>query len=479
MESPIIVWFRQDLRLSDQPALAAALADGRPVLPLFVWESESEEDWRPGGASQWWLHHALTDLAAQLKEKGLQLILRCGSPRETLRALCDECGAEAVYWNRRYEPAAIAADAALKEQLKDDGWEVKSFNAALLFEPWTVSTQSGGPYKVYTPFSRAVLGRSLPEPVEVSWKGVKGPQGGLKSLEVDDLKLLPKLAWADEFPDAWDPTRKGAEKRLETFLHEGGVRDYATARDEPAVDGTSRLSPYLHWGQIGPREVAAALGKVAQSKGQETFLRELIWREFGYHVLYHFPETPTKPLQPYFKHFPWRNDAKALEAWQKGQTGYPIIDAGMRQLWRTGWMHNRVRMIVGSLLVKHLLIRWEEGARWFWDTLVDADLASNTLGWQWIGGCGADAAPYFRIFNPMTQGSKFDPDGAYVRRWVPELAKLPDKYIHTPWEAPPHVLEHAGVELGETYPEPIIEHKAGRERALEAFETLKERREAS
>lgn len=472
MARKTLVWFRQDLRLQDNPALAAAIERGA-VVPVFLWSPEREGDWPPGGASRWWLHHALKDLRDQLRERGGDLILRRGAVEASLRALLSESGADAVYWNRRYEPAAIEADSDLKAALCESGFEVRSFNASLLHEPWTVASGSGDPYRVFTPYSKNLLRRDLPEPIDVPLTAAAWGGGEITSDVLEDWALLPKVDWDSGFYKAWNPTRAGGMGRLHAFLQHH-AEGYSEARDLPAEDGTSRLSPYLHWGQIGPREIAAALAPLRAKKGGEVFFNEILWREFGYHILFHFPHTAEAPLQAKYAKFPWREDADALAAWQRGQTGFPIVDAGMRQLWATGWMHNRVRMIVASLLVKHLLQPWQAGARWFWDTLVDADLASNSLGWQWAGGCGADAAPYFRIFNPMTQGKKFDGSGEYVRRWVPELARLPDKFLHEPWEAPESVRTQCGVELGETYPLPVIEHKAGRERALAAFQQLKE-----
>jgi deoxyribodipyrimidine photo-lyase len=471
MSHTTLLWFRQDLRLSDQPALAAALARGA-VVPVFIWSPETEGAWAPGGASRWWLHHALADLASQLSVHGGKLLLRAGDPLEVLRDLARETGADAVYWNRRYEPLATAHDRAVKAALRSDGLEVRSCNASLLFEPWEIATGAGAPYRVFTPFSRTVLRQAMPECVRVPLAEARFSGGEASSLALEDLGLLPAGDWAAGFSQAWEPTRAGGEARLAAFL-ERVVDGYDTTRDLPGEDGTSRLSPYLHWGQLGPREVASAIGG-RRGDGRRVFFNELLWREFGHHVLFHFPHTAEEPLQEKFLAFPWARDAAPLRAWQRGRTGYPIVDAGMRQLWATGWMHNRVRMVAASFLVKHLLQPWQEGARWFWDTLVDADLASNSLGWQWAGGCGADAAPYFRIFNPMTQGRKFDADGAYVRRWVPELSRLPDKYLHAPWEAPAPLLERCGIELGRDYPRPVVDHVEGRERALAALQSLKE-----
>ncbi len=471
---PSLLWFRQDLRLHDNPALNAAIEHGRPVIPVYISDEAGEGDWPPGGASRWWLHHALHDLTEQLAVHGLRLILRHGESMQALHSLVKETGAEAVYWNRRYESAIITRDKEIKESLQAEGLEAKSFNAALLFEPWTIKSKNGGPYKVFTPYWRTCLSNSVPKPEKSDPARATPPMSWPRSENLEDWTLLPRLDWDKNFYDAWTPTRRGGWARLHAFL-DGAAHDYGRGRDVPGEDGTSRLSPYLHFGQLGPREIYDTLkSKIDPDRGGACkYVAELGWREFSYHILYHFPETPTEPLDPKFAHFPWEPDEKLLRAWQRGRTGYPLVDAGMRQLWATGWMHNRVRMNVASLLVKHLQQPWQDGARWFWDTLVDADLASNTQGWQWSAGCGADGAPYFRVFNPMTQGQRFDPHGDYVREWVPELAKLPDAFIHHPWEASADVLKEAGVDLGDTYPMPVIDHKQGRNRALMAYEKLK------
>ncbi len=475
-ESTCIVWFRRDLRVNDNPALVAAIERGGPVLPVFLYAPEEEGDWAPGGAARWWLHHALTSLSRALDELGLPLVIRRGPSLDALRELVAETGAGAVFWNRRYEPAIVARDTTIKQTLKEDGLDAWSGNAALIWEPHQVRNQQGRPFRVFTPFWKHLRTQAPSPPVVLPELAAKAPDEAPRSLALDALGLLPERDWDAGFPQRWTPTLDGAGEALEAFL-DGPVARYAERRDCPGASGTSRLSPFLAHGQLGPRQVWAAAHSTgaADGKGGYTFLKELAWREFAHHLLVHFPQTPTEPLNDAYRHFPWEPDEAALAAWQRGRTGYPIVDAGMRELWRTGWMHNRVRMVVASLLVKHLLQPWQEGARWFWDTLVDADLANNTLGWQWSAGCGADAAPYFRIFNPMLQGEKFDPDGAYVRRWVPELADLPDRHIHTPWAAPDAVLRKAGVRLGETYPRPVIEHAAGRRRALAALQENKER----
>ncbi len=470
MAPPTLIWFRNDLRLADNTALAEAIDIGAPVLPLYIHDSKAYGDWKPGEASNWWLHHALQSLGLDLEALGGGLVLRQGNSLQVLKELISTSGAGRLYWNRRYEGSQRELDARIKRYFTDAGIDVKSFNSALLNEPHTVSTKAGKPCRVYTPYFKNVKERPVERPAEPSLEALCFPENIPESESLDSMDLMPKKDWHRGFVDHWKPTESAAFEHLDRFL-EDRVSAYSERRDFPEEAGTSSLSPYLHFGQIGPRQIVHELNRRTDTtaEGPFVYLKEIYWREFAYNVLYHFPDTADKPLQPAYADFPWESDDALLHAWQRGQTGYPIVDAGMRQLWQTGWMHNRVRMIVASLLVKHLLQDWKEGARWFWDTLVDADLASNTLGWQWSGGCGADAAPYFRVFNPMTQGQKFDPDGTYVKRFVPELAALPAKYIHAPWEAPDGLLLNAGIVLGETYPLPVIEHKAGRARALNAF----------
>jgi deoxyribodipyrimidine photo-lyase len=480
-ELPVIVWFRLDLRLRDNAALQAALQRRSPVIPVYILDDETEGRWRPGAASRWWLHHSLQVLDASLKERGVRLVLRKGNTAEILAELIKQTKASAVYWNRRYEPAVIARDAALKTALQSEGVEVKSFNSGLLFEPHAVANKQGKPFQVFTPFWRHCLSLTMTPEVEVPLqKSWPAPKAWPESLPFSDLGLLPKLSWADAFSTDWRPGEQGAQQHLKRFFA-APLSAYEEARDLPNQEGTSRLSPHLHFGEIGPRQLWAAARKLSSESGVfplnagvQRFLAELGWREFAHHLLYHFPNTPELPLREAFRKFPWAEDPNGakLHAWQRGLTGYPIVDAGMRQLWSTGWMHNRVRMVVASFLVKHLRLPWTQGAAWFWDTLVDADLANNTLGWQWSAGCGADAAPYFRIFAPVTQGEKFDPQGDYVRRWVPELARLPSRFVHKPWEAPASVLAAAGVTLGKTYPRPIVDHARARAEALTAFKSL-------
>jgi deoxyribodipyrimidine photo-lyase len=471
-----LVWLRNDLRVTDNPALNAAALRG-PVLPVFVWAPEEEAPWAPGAASRWWLHHSLTALSAELESLGLPLVVRAGSSLDTLRGLVKESGASAVYWNRRYEPAVIARDTRIKAALQQDGLEVTSFNGSLLIEPHEVRTKEGNPFQVFTPFWKAARqAKEVAAPASMP-KGAREPRKPPKSNRIDALALLPTIPWDGGLGDTWTPGSAGARAALGGFL-EAGLAGYKTDRDRPAIVGTSRMSPYLRHGELSPREVLHAVESLAAGEphaavGAECYIRELYWREFGYHLLFHFPQTAEEPLRERFKAFPWRHDARQLRAWQRGLTGYPLVDAGMRELWRTGWMHNRVRMNVASFLVKHLLLPWQEGAQWFWDTLVDADLANNTLGWQWAGGCGADAAPYFRVFNPILQSRKFDPKGDYIREYVPEIRGLSAEHIHTPWEAPQHACAAAGIRVGVDYPAPMVDHPAARARALVAFDTIK------
>ncbi len=474
-----LVWFRQDFRVSDNPALHAAAQLGS-VVPVCIFAPHEEQAWQLGGASRWWLHQSLQRLAADLKRLGSQLILRVAEDSlATLQQLAQECGASRVFWNRRYEPATIARDHGIRDALRAANYETRSFNGALLHEPWEIKNKSGGPFQVFTPYWRHCIGRpDPPEPLPTP-RTLNAPDRWPTTVPLDAFALQPKIDWAAGMRAAWEPGSKSAKQRLERFL-EGYFDQYPTTRDQPGVPGTSMLSPHLHFGEISPREVWHAVRRFALNRGQHTtwrdstFLKELGWREFAHHLLFFFPETTEKPLRAAFARFPWKPNETALHAWQRGQTGYPLVDAGMRQLWQSGWMHNRVRMLTGSFLVKHLLLSWNEGAHWFWDTLVDADLAANTLNWQWVAGCGADASPYFRIFNPTTQASKFDPDGTYIRRWVPELAQLPPPYIHEPWVAPPAILQQAGVVLGKTYPRPIVDHAQARVAALAALATLRD-----
>lgn len=477
-EAPVVVWFRQDLRLSDNPALAAAAAAGRPVVPIFVLDEESPGLRPLGGASRWWLHGSLSSLAVDLERRGLSLGLRRGPAPTVLRGVARETGASRVAWNRCYDPGTRARDEAVEGVLGEDGVEARSYGGSLLLEPWEIGTRQGAPYKVFTPFWRRLqeLYR-LPEPLPPPGRMTTGPAiGGGDRLE--DWQLQPSSPdWAGGLREAWDPGEAAAQRRLASFLA-GPVARYREDRDRPDLEGTSRLSPHLHWGEIGPHQVWRAAAPLVEAggpagEGALALLRELAWRDFNHHLLFHFPDMVTENWRPAFDRFPWRDDPASLEAWQRGRTGYPIVDAGMRELWHTGWMHNRARMIAASFLIKDLMIDWRRGEAWFRDTLVDADLANNVVNWQWVAGSGADAQPFFRIFNPVRQAEKFDPAGDYVRRWVPEISCLPDRWLHKPWEAPAGVLREAGIELGRDYPLPIVDHAAARQRALRAYERLR------
>jgi deoxyribodipyrimidine photo-lyase len=447
MNAPALVWFRLDLRLADNPAMEAAAARNKKIVPVFIWAPEEEGEWPPGAASRWWLHQSLQSLADGLRRRGMHLVLRRGPSLDALRSLIRECGADSVFWNRRYEPALRARDAFVQKALISAGLHVETHNSALLFEPEEIRTTSGKPFRVFTPFWRSCLSAapdflSLPAP---PIQRTECPP----SLSLKELALEPEIDWVAGMRSAWDPGEAGAHKTLHRFL-DNALADYEEQRNFPADAGTSRLSPHLHFGEISPRQVwAACAGQ--RSAAAEAFLRQLGWREFAHHLLYHFPHTSLEPLRPQFARFPWREDPKKLNAWQRGRTGYSIVDAGMRELWTTGWMHNRVRMIAASFLVKDLLSPWQEGARWFWDTLVDADLANNTLGWQWVAGCGADAAPFFRIFNPSMQAAKFDPGSEYIQHWIPELGT-------------------------QDYPPPIVDHARAREQALNALSKIRNHR---
>ena len=473
---PVIHWFRKDLRLADNPALLEAAESGRPVAAVYILEDGDSDPWPPGGAGRWWLHHSLASLDDSLKKLGNRLILRRGRPGEILPELARETGAEAVHVARLAEPHARELGGQVDDLLKPLGVRLRVFGGNLLFPPEKITTKKGDPFKIFTPFYKACLkklppGRPLPAPARLprSRSPVKGDS-------LNDWELLPeKPDWSAGWLDLWTPGEQGALARLEAFS-ENSAAGYQEKRDRPDLAGTSRLSPHLHFGEISARACwhgVTSSGKPEAEKGAESFLRQIVWREFSRHLLYHWPTFPEKPFRREFEHFPWTSDKKALGLWQHGRTGYPIVDAGMRELWATGWMHNRVRMIVASFLVKHLLIPWQDGAAWFWDTLVDADLANNSVSWQWVAGCGVDAAPFFRIFNPIVQGRKFDPDGVYVRRWVPELARLPNRHVHEPWKASKQELEKAGILLGGGYPFPVVDHAMARVRALDAFKQMR------
>ncbi len=446
---------------------------------MFLWAPEEEGDWPPGTASCWWLHHSLKSLERGLRALGSRLILRQGPALPSLRDLITSTRATAVYWNRRYEPAAATRDALLLRSLREEGVRGNTYNASLLFEPSQIHNAAGMPFRVFTPFWKTCLKTAEPRAGTVEPPEIPSPAVWPASLTVEDLELLPRIDRTVGLCRTWQPGEEGTAAALQEFV-DGAMTAYPEDRDFLGIRGVSRLSPHLHFGEIGPWQIWSAVqARSAESRSPAvaaagaSFLRQLGWREFAYHLLHHFPHTPDHPLRPEFASFPWQPDAEALTAWQQGRTGYPLVDAGMRELWATGWMHNRVRMVSASFLVKDLLISWQSGARWFWDTLVDADLANNTLGWQWMAGCGADAAPYFRIFNPVKQSERFDARGDYIRKWVPELRRLPTEWIHRPWDAPQSVLADAGIQRGAAYPLPIVDHRFARERALNAYAQLR------
>ena len=473
--SPIVVWLRRDLRIADNSALVAAAATGRPVVPVYIHDEEGPPR-RMGAASAWWLDKSLRALGSALRQAGTLLILRRGDSLATLLGLVGQTGATGVFWNRLYDRRSMERDQTVADVLAKAGVETRSYNASLLNEPETVLTGAGGPFRVYSPYFRAASKTAGDVPPSPAPARIGGPDTPPASDDIDSWGLHPaKPDWSVGFGD-WVPGEEGARHRLEAFLGHG-AKAYATGRNILADEGVSRLSPHLHFGEIGPRQVWAAVQSAADHGGiahgeAETYQKELIWREFNYSLLFHNPDITHRPFNPAFASFPWQDDAAGFRAWTQGLTGYPVVDAGMRQLWTSGWMHNRARMITASFLVKDLLVDWRKGEAWFWDTLVDADLANNVGNWQWVAGSGADAAPFFRIFNPMLQGAKFDPKGDYVRRWVPELAKLGAADIHQPWAADPSVLRRAGVELGVTYPAPIVDHSVARDRALAAYKGL-------
>ena len=476
VDRPVILWFRRDLRLGDNPALEAAVATGRPITPLYI--HDVALDGRPlGGASGWWLDKSLRALAEDLAARGSSLVVRAGEAAETLGEVIAGTGADAVFLNRMFEPVAWARDVAVAETLKAQGIEVRGFNATRLAAPGAVLTKAVEPFKVFTPFARALWDTAQPRPGRRAPPVLTGPASPVTGINIDSLALHPKRPdWSTGFAD-WTPGEAGALAALDQLI-DGPLAVYAADRDRPDREGTSRLSPHLHFGEIDPWRVVSAVrtaadrGDVPHSQA-EKFCAEVAWREFSIQLLDSFPDLASRNVREGFDRMVWREDAAGLMAWSRGQTGYPIVDAGMRQLWATGWMHNRVRMIVASFLIKDLLIDWREGERWFWDTLVDADPAANAQNWQWVAGSGADASPFFRIFNPTGQGEKFDPEGRYVRRWVPELAQMPADWIHQPWNAPPGVLTMAGVTLDQTYPAPIVDHSRARLRALDALKATR------
>lgn len=472
MNSTIIVWFRRDLRLDDNLALCCAREDGSRLIPVYVHSPEEEDPWQPGAASRWWLHHSLQSLDGSLQALGLPLLILRGDALAMLMMLAWRTGAGAVYWNRLYDPATIRRDTRVKTGLESIGIQTRSFAGYLLREPWEVLTAAGTPYKVFTPYSRASF--QLGDPSEpVTRPGpTEGAASEIEGDDLDSLRLLPEVRWDAGLYDYWQPGEGGAWRHVKAFT-DCHLAEYGQVRDRPAEEGISRLSPHLHFGEISPRtlwhSVVNGLAREGKKQGAYPYLRQLLWRDFAHQLLFHFPDIAQNNFKPAFDAFPWRDESPESQAWTQGRTGIPLVDAGMRELWHTGFMHNRVRMIVASFLTKNAGVHWRVGARWFWDTLVDANLANNTMGWQWVAGCGPDAAPYFRIFNPVSQGQRFDPDGEYVRRWIPVLSAVPNRYIHNPWTAPEAVLRDAGVRLGDNYARPILDLKTSRQQALEAY----------
>lgn len=466
-----IWWVRRDLRLHDNPALADALCRIGRVLPVYVHAPDEEGAWAPGAASRWWLHHSLGALRASCRARGGELLVRRGPTAEALAQVARRAGAGVVVYNRLHEPAGRAQEERVVGCLGAAGLEVRAHAGALLHDPESVRTRTGHGYRVFTPFARRL---AAAEPVAMPLaapRRLPSPEPLPEPGSLEALELLPRPDWAGGLRRAWVPGEAGALARLRAFTREG-LDAYRDARDRPGAPATSRLSPHLHFGELSVRRLWWQTARGGD--GAAAFRRQLLWREFAHHVLHHWPHTSDEPLDPEFRDFPWREShAVLLAAWQRGETGLPLVDAGMRELWQCGWMHNRVRMVAASLLVKNIRAPWQGGARWFWDTLVDADLADNSLGWQWAGGCGADAAPYFRVFNPVRQGQRFDPAGTYVRRWVPELARVPAARVHAPWTLDEREQRACGVRIGKDYPAPVVDLRASRQEALAAFARLR------
>jgi len=465
----IIFWFRKDLRISDNEGLLEASLDGRQVMPIYIMDDQSADGFELGEAGRCWLHHSLCSL-----NKSLRGNLNCymGDTIDILTKVITQHNIKAVYWNDCYEPWAIKLDKKVKALLDNKNIDYKTFRSNLLWEPSEILKPDNSPYRIYSHFYNkcCLIQPKKPLAEPKSLELMKDSEG---DVSVDRLNLIPDKEWHKKILKFWQIGEQAAQKKLFDFV-DHGLRGYKKNRDYPAKGATSKLSMHLSFGEISPNQIWYEARSVQSTlpEDSEIFFKELAWREFCYYLLYHFPDLPTENFQSKFDGFPWQNDEKLLDAWKRGKTGYPIVDAGMRELWQTGYMHNRVRMIVGSFLVKNLFIHWRFGERWFWDCLLDADLANNSGNWQWVAGTGADAAPYFRIFNPILQGEKFDPDGEYTCRFVPELKELPKKYLFKPWDAPEEVLNKAGVKLGNNYPLPIIDFATTRARALKAFKLL-------
>ena len=468
-----IFWFRQDLRLADNPGLSEAISKGI-VLPIYIYDDINSNEYEMGSASKWWLHNSLEKLNDSLNNK---LSVYKGDALKILESLTKSYDVESISWNRCYEPWRIKRDKNIKSEIEKKGIEVNTFNGSLLWEPFNILKTDGTPYRVFSPYYRKGCLNAAPPRIPLKSPEISSLfKDEYNKLTIEDLSLIPKVHWFDEMEKLWKPGEVGAQEKLYDFLDDGLV-GYKEGRNFPSQKNVSQLSPHIHLGEISPNQVWYAAKQKEDETGIEKdlahFLSELGWREFSYNLLYHFPTLPRENLQKKFDNFPWQENTDFSDKWKKGHTGYPIVDAGMRELWQTGYMHNRVRMIVGSFLVKNLLLHWHEGEKWFWDCLIDADLASNSASWQWVAGSGADAAPYFRIFNPISQGIKFDPEGEYTKKFLPELRDLPIKYLYSPWEAPADVLEQANIKLGENYPKPIVDLKESREKALDAFDKIR------
>lgn len=474
MKNLSLVILRKDLRLDDNEALWLAREKSEQVIPVFIWDPDERNEWSAGAASKVWMHHSLNSFSKELQSIGSKLVLRRGELVKSTLDLCSETKANKVFLAADYEPSLIIENEELKRVCESKGMELVLCRANLICQARDLQTQQGKPFQVYTPFWKAYQKKTRSIEAYPKLEKLPAPSRWPSSCSVEELELLPGIKWDEDMISYWKPGIIGARENFKSFT-QSSILSYKTERDFPSKPGTSRLSPHLHFGEISPRRLWLHLTKEGTKAGpdKEQFLKEIFWREFGYHLLFHFDYLPTQPLRKEFENFPWRDSSEFLERWQKGQTGYPLVDAGMRELYATGWMHNRIRMVVASFLVKHLRLHWLEGAKWFWDTLVDADLASNTLGWQWAAGCGPDAAPYFRIFNPIIQSKKFDAEGKYIRQWVPELRLLNSKQIHTPWECDTSDLEKLNIKLGKNYPKPIVDHQTARKEALDAYQKIK------